>query len=128
MASSQAGFTQICVVRGTVAWPGLSEGAGQLQLWGCEMRNEYLIRAIQTAGSDMLVCELLIFNRRSYFQESKRTHCLNQNIIHKELVILFRKVKKNEKAPCLGAQEFELIFWIHINLIIERSVIEINRI
>ena len=70
MASSQAGFTQICVVCGTVAWPGLSDGAGQLQLWGCGMRNEYLIRAIQTAGSDMLVCELLMFYRRSYFQES----------------------------------------------------------
>ena len=35
------------------------DGAGEIQLWYCEMSNEYSIYASRTAGYDELVCELL---------------------------------------------------------------------
>ena len=54
-------YTQICAVHGTVSLPGKGDGAGELQLWHCEIRNESCVYATKTAGHDELVCELLMF-------------------------------------------------------------------
>ena len=54
------GYVQICGVLGTVSWPGYDDGTGEIQLWKNEMTNNYIIYAIQRAGDDRLVCELLM--------------------------------------------------------------------
>ncbi|CAH3182560.1 unnamed protein product [Porites lobata] len=51
---SRSGFTQICVIRGTVSLPGAGNGAGELQLWYHEKKNQYLIYALKTTGDDEL--------------------------------------------------------------------------
>ena len=58
---SRSGFTQICVIRGTVSLPGAGNGAGELQLWYHEKKNQYLIYALKTTGDDELVCKSLMF-------------------------------------------------------------------
>ena len=60
-------YAKICAVHGTVSLPGTGDGAGELQLWYCERRNESCVYATKTAGHDestdvlALVCELLMF-------------------------------------------------------------------
>lgn len=59
------GYTQICVVRGIVSWPGEGDGNGELQLWdrGHGKKDDYLINVIKIAEvpTDILVCESLMF-------------------------------------------------------------------
>ena len=55
------GFTQICVLRGTVSWLGQGDGAGELQLWHHETSKLYIINASHAAGGYGQVCELLMF-------------------------------------------------------------------
>ena len=56
---SQAGYEQICVVRGTVVLTGWGDGLGELQLWCREVDNEYRIY-VRKAGYGREVCELLV--------------------------------------------------------------------
>ena len=58
---SRWGYTQICVVYGTVSWPGEGDEAGGLRLWYHERSNVSYISASKTSGGYMLVCELLVF-------------------------------------------------------------------
>ena len=59
---SEWDYAKICAVHGTVSLPGTGDGAGELQLWYCERRNESCVYATKTAGHDeFTVCELLMF-------------------------------------------------------------------
>ena len=58
---SRWGYTQICVVYGTVSWPGEGDEAGGLRLWNHERSNVSYISASKTSGGYKLVCELLVF-------------------------------------------------------------------
>ena len=39
---SQLGYTQLCVVHGTVSLRGKKDGEGELQLWYGAMFNDYM--------------------------------------------------------------------------------------
>ena len=56
---SQAGYEQICVVRGTVVWTGWGDRLGELQLWCRKMDSEYRIY-VRKAGYGREVCGLLV--------------------------------------------------------------------
>ena len=72
------GFTQIGVVRGTVAKTGVGDAEGELQLWYKEGSNEYCIKASKTAkgARGVVVCKvidvLLRFTSKSALTKSKR--------------------------------------------------------
>ena len=60
---SQLGYTQLCVVLGTVSLRGKKDGAGELQLWYRARFNDCrILYASRTAGHDEMVCELLMFS------------------------------------------------------------------
>ena len=66
---SQLGYTQLCVVHGTVSLRGKKDGEGELQLWYRARFNDCrILYASRKAGHDEMVCELLIFFL-SHFQE-----------------------------------------------------------
>ena len=59
---SQLGYTQLCVVHGTVSLRGKKDGEGELQLWYRAMFNDCrILYASRIAGHDEMVCELLMF-------------------------------------------------------------------
>ena len=59
---SQLGYTQLCVVHGTVSLRGKKDGAGELQLWYRAMFNDCrILYASRIAGHDEMVGELLMF-------------------------------------------------------------------
>ena len=60
---SQLGYTQLCVVLGTVSLRGKKDGEGELQLWYRAMFNDCrILYASRIAGHDEMVCELLMFS------------------------------------------------------------------
>ena len=57
---SQMGYTQLCVVHGTVSLRGKKDGEGELQLWYRAMFNDCrILYASRIAGHDEMVYELL---------------------------------------------------------------------
>ena len=58
-ALSQLGWTQICVVRGTLLWGSEDDAAGELQLWYNESTNKYCLYTSNTAGDGMVVCKVI---------------------------------------------------------------------
>ena len=59
---AQLGYTQLCVVHGTVSLRCKKDGAGELQLWYRAMLNDCrLLYASRIAGDDEMVCELLMY-------------------------------------------------------------------
>ena len=60
---SQLGYTQLCVVLGTVSLRGKKDGAGELQLWYRARFNDCrILYASRIAEHDEMVCELLMFS------------------------------------------------------------------
>ena len=76
---SRAGFTQICMARGTVAKTGVGDARtgvgdaeGELQLWYREGSNEYrIIKASKTArgAHGVVVCKVIDVFTQIHFQK-----------------------------------------------------------
>ena len=65
---SQMGYTQLCVVVGTVSLRGKKDGAGELQFWYRErFKDSRILHASRTAGHEKMVpvCELLMSLRNT---------------------------------------------------------------
>ena len=65
------GFTQIGVVRGTVAKTGVGDAEGELQLWYKDVSNEYRITASKTAkgARGVVVCKVIDVFTQIHFQK-----------------------------------------------------------
>ena len=74
---SQLGYTQLCVVNGTVSLRGKKDGEGELQLWYRAMFNDCrILYASRIAGHDEMVCELLMsssFSSKSALTKSAKS-------------------------------------------------------
>ena len=92
---SQLGYTQLCVVLGTVSLRGKKDGEGELQLWFRAMFNDCrILYASRIAGNDEMVCELLMFFLFHFQEYTDKISKIN----NKEVEISFRPILKTNGA------------------------------
>ena len=95
---SQLGYTQLCVVLGTVSLRGKKDGEGELQLWYRAMFNDCgILYASRDSGEwwdDMWVIDVFPLSLpRLHWQNQQ-----NQNVINREVEISFRPILKTNST------------------------------